>query len=94
MDEYDCYVGIMKSILKYSKNEKYDTLIPIFLNKLFQEYYYNRNSKKYNLDNFYKKYLPILYIALNQKYVMTNKDDLIFKNKYMKKILVHIYEWI
>ena len=30
MDEYDCYVNIIKYILKYSKNEKYDTLIPIF----------------------------------------------------------------
>ena len=30
MDEYDGYVNIIKSILKYSKNEKYDTLIPIF----------------------------------------------------------------
>ena len=28
MDEYDYYVNIIKSILKY--NMKYDTLIPIF----------------------------------------------------------------
>ena len=40
MDEYDCYVKIIKSILKYSKNEKYDTLIPIFisLNNIFRKY--------------------------------------------------------
>ena len=80
MDGYDCYVNIIKSILKYSKNEKYDTLIPIFLNRLYYEYFINQNSKKYNLDNLYKKYLPILYITLDQKYVMSNKDDLIFKN--------------
>ena len=30
MNEYDCYINIIKSILKYSKNQKYDTLIPIF----------------------------------------------------------------
>ena len=30
MDEYDCYVRIIKPILKYSKNEKCDTIIPIF----------------------------------------------------------------
>ena len=30
MSEYDCYVDIFKSILKYSKNEKYNTIIPIF----------------------------------------------------------------
>ena len=31
------------------------------------EYFNNRNDKKYNLDNLYKKYLPILYITLDQK---------------------------
>ena len=30
MDEYNCYINIIKSILKYEKNEKYDTLISIF----------------------------------------------------------------
>ena len=54
MDEYDYHVKIIKSILKYSKNEKYDTLIPIFLNKMHYEYYINRNVKEYNLDNLYK----------------------------------------
>ena len=68
MNEYNCYVKIIKPILKYSKNEKYDTLIPIFLNKMFYEYYINRNLKKHNLDNLYKKYLPLLYITLDQKY--------------------------
>ena len=33
MNQYDCYVNIIKSILKY--NMKYDTLIPIFLNKIY-----------------------------------------------------------
>ena len=80
MDEYDCYVNIIKSVLKHSKNEKYNTIIPIFLSKMYHEYYINRNLKKYDLDNLYKKYLPILYKTLNQKYVITNKDDLIFKN--------------
>ena len=56
MNEYDCYVNTIKSILKYSKNEKYNTLIPIFLNKMYPEYYITRNFKKYNLDNLYKKH--------------------------------------
>ena len=43
MDEYDYYVKIIKSILKYSKNGKYDTIIPIFLNKMYYKYYINRN---------------------------------------------------
>ena len=59
MDEYNCYDKIIKSILKY------DILIPIFLNRM---YYTNRNLKEYNFDDLYKKYLPILYICICQKY--------------------------
>ena len=33
MDEYDCYVNIIKSVLKHSKNEKYNTITSIFLKK-------------------------------------------------------------
>ena len=47
---------------------KYDILIPIFLNKMYYEYYINRNLKEYNLDNLYKKYLSLIYICLDQKY--------------------------
>ena len=47
---------------------------------MYHEYYINRNLKEYNLDNLYKKYLPLLYITLDQKYVITDKDKLIFKN--------------
>ena len=83
MDEYDCYVNIIKSILKYSKNEKYNTIIPIFLNQIYHEYYINRNLKKHDLDNLYKKYLPLLYITLDQKFVINNKDDLVFKNNIL-----------
>ena len=68
MNKYDCYTNIIKPILKSSKNQKYDTLIPIFLNKMYPEYFNNRNSKKYNLDNLYKEYLSLLYISLDQKY--------------------------
>ena len=55
MDEYKCYVKIIKSILRY--NIKYDILIHIFLNKMYYEYYINRNLKEYNLGNLYKKIL-------------------------------------
>ena len=80
MNEYDCYVDIIKPVSKHSKNEKYNTIIPIFLNKMYHEYCINRNSKKYNLDNLYKKHLPLLYITLDQKYAITDKDNLILKN--------------
>ena len=66
MDEYNCYIKIIKSILEY--NIKYEILIPIFLNKIYYEYYINRNNKEYNLDDLYKKYLPLLYMCLDQKY--------------------------
>ena len=76
MDEYECYIRIIKSILEYSKNDKkYDTLIPIFLNKMYYEYYINRNLKEYNLDNLYKKYLPLLYIYVSIK-------NIIYRKKY------------
>ena len=39
---------------------------------MYHDYYINRNSKKYNLDNLYKKYLPLLYISLDKKYVITD----------------------
>ena len=32
------------------------------------EYCINRNLKEYNLYNLYRKYLPLLYICLDQKY--------------------------
>ena len=47
---------------------------------MYHEYYINRNLKKYNLDSLYKKYLPLLYITLDQKYDITDKDNLISKN--------------
>ena len=68
MLKYDCYVKIIKSILKYSENKKCDILIPIFLSKIYYEHYINRNLKEYNLDTLYEKYLPLLYICLDQKY--------------------------
>ena len=39
---------------------------------MYHEYYINRNFKRYNLDNLHKKNLPLLYISLDQKYVITN----------------------
>ena len=44
MNEYDCYVNIIKSIIK--SNVKYEILISKFLNEIYVEYYHNRNSKK------------------------------------------------
>ena len=67
MNEYDCYVNIIKSIIK--SNIKYEILVSKFLNEIYVEYYDNRNSKKYNLDNLYKRYLPLLYLSLKQKYI-------------------------
>ena len=56
MDEYNCYDKIIKSILKY------DILIPIFLNKMYYEYYMNRN-----LDDPYKKiFTNIVYMYLSK----------------------------
>ena len=75
MDEYDCYIKIIKSILKYSKNEKYDILIPIFLNKMYHEYYINRNLKEYNLDTLYKNtYLFYIYVLIKNIKLIYRKN--------------------
>ena len=65
--------GMLKLLnLKY--NEKYDILIPIFLNKMYYEYYINRNLKEYNLDNLYKKYLPLLYVLIKNIKLIYGKN--------------------
>ena len=81
MDEYKCYFKIIKSILKYKKNQKYDILIPIFLNKIYYKYCINRNLKDYKLDNLYKKYLPLLYI-----YVLIKNIKLIYRKNISNDI--------
>ena len=43
MDEYKCYVKIIKSILKYSKNEKNDI---IFIKNTYLFYYILIKNKK------------------------------------------------
>ena len=58
MDEYDCYIIILKSILKHEKNNKYKLIIHTLLNTIFSQYYENRNNIKYNIDNLYKIHLP------------------------------------
>ena len=60
------------------KNNKFKLINPILLNIIFPQYYKNRNNIKYNIDNLYKTHLPLLYIYLKNKYVMANKDKLIF----------------
>ena len=50
---------------------------------MYHEYYINRNFKRCNLDDLYEKYLPLLNISLHQKYVIIDKDDLIFKNNIL-----------
>ena len=78
MDECECYIIILKSILKLEKNNKFKLIIPILFNIICPQYYKNRNNIKYNIDNLYKTHLPLLYIYLKNKYVMANKDKLIF----------------
>ena len=67
MDEYNCYVKLIKIILKHSDNEGFiDKMVPLFLKIVYNDYYNNRNSKKYNLDNLYKKYWSLVYKALKR----------------------------
>ena len=38
---------------------------------MYPEYFNNRNDKKYNLDNLYKKYLPIYNIVIDETWKNT-----------------------
>ena len=51
MNIYDSYVDIIKSILKYEKNQKICyTYSKYFKHYFFDEYYNNINFKRYNLN--------------------------------------------
>ena len=56
------------------------------LNKIFDEYYHNRNKSVYCIDNLYKKYDISRYNFIKKKYKLGKKSDLIYRfNRYNKK---------
>ena len=75
------YIDLLRVIIKnfnIDNNHEFDDVIKKILNKIFDEYYHNRNKSIYCLDNLYKKY-DIRYIDLQRKYFIINNNKLIFK---------------
>ena len=80
----DSYIEILKIILKNFNNHCDDMIKNILIN-IFDIYFLERDIRKYNIDNVFKKYNINRYNLL-KKYSLTKSDKLIFKkHRYDKK---------
>ena len=66
------YIDLLRLIIKnfnIDNNNEFDDIIKYIINKIFDEYYYNRHKSVYCIDNLYKKYnIPIFYIRKKISY--------------------------
>ena len=78
---YSIYGKLYRFIKKHFKNFKYsnefDDIIKRILDKIFNNYYVNREKYIYNIDNLYKKYDISKYNFIKKKYGINKKEDLI-----------------
>ena len=59
------------------------------MNKIFNNYYVNREKYIYCIDNLYKKYDISKYNFIKKKYGISKKEDLIFRfNRYNKRYYI------
>ena len=75
------YIDLLRVIIKNFNidiSHDFDDIIKYIINKIFDEYYHNRNKIIYCIDNLYKKY-DIRYFDLQKKYRIVNNNKLIFK---------------
>ena len=75
------YIDLHRVIIKnfnIDNNPEFDDIIKYIINKIFDEYYHNRNKSTYCTDNLYKKY-DIRNYELERKYRIVNNKELIFK---------------
>ena len=86
MNTYKNYIDLLRNILKNFDNNEFDSIIKKILSTLFDEYYMNRNSYIYCIDNAYKKYDISRYNFIKKKYGIVENCKLIFRfNRYSKK---------
>ena len=83
------YIDLSRNIVKNFKySNEFDDIIKRILDKIFNNYYVNREKYIYNIDNLYKKYDISKYNFIKKKYRISKKEDLIFRfNRYNKKLL-------
>ena len=84
----DSYIDLLRNIVKNFNNE-FDDVIKRILNKLFNNYYVNREKYIYCIDNLFKKYDVSKHNFIKKKYGIVKKQDLIFRfNRCNKKYYI------
>ena len=86
----DKYIDLLRNLVKNFKySNEFDYIIKKILNKIFNNYYVNREKYIYCIDNLYKKYDISKYNFIKKKYGICKKEDLIFRfNRYNKKYYI------
>ena len=80
------YINILQNVIKNNYVNEFDYFIKNILDKIFDNYYKDRNEFNHNIDNVFKKYNINMYNLLKEKYILTNSKKLIFKkHKYNKR---------
>ena len=86
MNTYKNYIDLLRNIFKNFDNNEFDFIIKKILSKIFDDYYMNRNSYIYCIDNVYKKFYVGRYNFIKKKYGVVKNKNLIFRfNRYYKK---------
>ena len=86
----DKYIDLLRNVVKNFKyRNEFDDFIKKILNKIFNNYYVNREKYIYCIDNLYMKYDISKYNFIKKKYGICKKEDLIFRfNRYNKKYYI------
>ena len=72
------YIDLLRNIVKnFRYSNEFDDIIKRILNKIFNNYYVNREKYIYNIDNLYKKYDISKYNFIKKKYGISKKEDFI-----------------
>ena len=86
MNTYKNYIDLLRNILKNFSNNEFDDVIKQILDKIFNNYYLNRQKYIYCIDNLYKKYDISRYNFMKKKYTLGKNQNLIYRfNRYNKK---------
>ena len=66
-------------------------MIKYIINKIFDEYYHNRNKSVYCIDNLIRKY-NIKHFCIQRTYRAVKNTEMIFRfNRYSKKTILKNY---
>ena len=72
------YIDLLRNIVENFKySNELDDIIKKILNKIFNNYYVNREKYIYCIDNLYKKYDISKYNFIKKKYGICKKEDFI-----------------